>query len=736
MRKQRTITNLIRLRIMPMLRAALLTLVWAVGLNQATAQSRREDVAVQLGWRSTAGSEEALASDIAELFLALYNTDNLAVRSVENPDGIFVEQLMRKEGVFSGAHFPRSLDNLLCDLNPHVCSRDRTPVVEGLSDVATHVGGYSFSEPRWAFMPGSKFTLPDYKFERFTTIKRMAVPSGWSPDDYRPDADVSCTTWEIECAELVRSLNTQLLKAPEKGEATAVLPVSGLETRIQLKPDALTKYSETMERLGSQQENQGTSVTAPDVIDFSATWSQTLSKKSATDVMLNAIEDNILAIGSGSTFSVEDEPLFGEQVDLFKLIVHPFRRGGDVHDIYKHPVKVLVLDEELDPSHCDFPPGETNGTAAPDGASCTEVNAAHPLHDHSAHIYGMLAAPMNGRGIVGLNPSAQVTFGAVNTQIEAEQDLIEASNHLVSAAVRKVRIANLSWGFDRSLGGADYLEQSILGLDESMLIVAAAGNHNRSLGDNNCGIFPACMHEFDNVITVIGLDRNEAEPALWRRNDAQGSNWSPSFHIAAIADNVLSTIRAGKLGHLSGTSQAAPQVTAAASMIYSAAELIYADAIAENGERLAPRYVKDRLIYTADLFLGLGNKVQSGRLNIDRAIEIVDTQLELERDGVVITVKGRVVQIPNDVILCNRLGSPEDVAHNWDSIRRLYYEPVRKRYVIFKHENVNDRFSTLERIDGCNLTSRSHVGKLVKDDNVEFEFLLSEIRDYTSPLLE
>jgi hypothetical protein len=724
-----------------MLRIALLILACVAGIHGAAAQSRPEQPVASLDWRSTAGNKELLARDIEQLYLALYNTGNLAVRQVKNTEGVFVERLMRNEGLFDGPYFPRGLDNLLCDLNQSICSRRRSPVPPSeLTDVTSHVGGYSFSEPVWAFDAGATVMLPDYKFNPFTTIQKVQMPFGWSADDYLPEGNVDCSLWRVDCAELVRSLNPALVKAPEKGDVTAVLPATGFETRIQLKADSRTTHADTLSRLGSQQQNDTVSLAAPDLLGFSSRWSEMLAHTSGTDLMVRAIEDNIVAVGRGMKFSVRDEPMFDQQVDLFKLIAHPFttKNEDDLEDIYKNPVNVLLLDEALGSSHCDLPPsaGDVQSTGGSD--SCIEIAAApHPFNDHAAHVFGIISAPINGRGMVGLNPWAHITLGTVNTEFSAPGDFDGVNFQLLQAVSKNVRVANLSWGFDRDLGG-DVLEAGITGLEKTILIVAAAGNQHKDLEKDNCRIFPACMHELSNVITVIGLNRDETDPAPWEQNANNGSNSSPFFHIAAIADNVLSTVGDNKLGHMSGTSQAAPQVTAAASLIYSAAEDLYPELIAANGARLAPKIVKDRLIYTADLFLSLGNKVvQSGRLNINRAINIVDAQLILQRAGDALPVNGRIVQIPNDILTCEKPGS-QDEAHSWDSIRRLYYEPHRKRYIIFKHEEINNLYSKLLRIDGCNLTSRSHVGKIVPADNteVDVDFKMSEIVDYTSTLLE
>jgi hypothetical protein len=424
-------------------------------------------------------------------------------------------------------------------------------------------------------------------------------------------------------------------------------------------------------------------------------------------------------------FAAQDEPFFAEQVDLFKLIHHPFGDGRELDANFSNPISVMVMDDEPVPQHCDLGTGLADAATDP----CNKIVASpNPMKNHSTHIAGIINAPINGRGIVGINPSAKVIFGPIKTAFLAPGDVDNATTELFNGAVQKnVRVANLSWGFDKSLG--DAFRNGLDILSNRVLIVAAAGNSAENL-TNSCSIQPACLFNLDNVITVVGLDRNQAAPDLWK-TQTQGSNSSPSFHIGAIADSVLSTIGKDELGAMSGTSQAAPQVAATASLIYSAAEQIYG-LDQQGGEQLAPKMVKNRLIYTADIFNKLLGRLFSGRLNVDRAIDIVNTQIVIRREGQLIARAGRMTSVPNSFISC--LQDDGNILHQWGLIRRITYIPERDRYLLFENES-SSPVSALKRIDGCNLNSTQPAALTLKDGSV-FEFNLTELRDYTSPLRE
>jgi hypothetical protein len=535
---------------------------------------------------------------------------------------------------------------------------------------------------------------------------------------------------------MVRHVNPTQLKSVQLGVSSAVLPVAGFETWVPLQADDKTKYREALTKFGAGVEAGKTAFVGQQSLEFQSEWKEMLKRESAADLTIQAIDRNILSVGRGARYATIGEPSFPDQRDLFNLIGHPFGQNEELALLYRSPVEVLVVDDEFDPLHCDLP--QPDGAApvdAPDGECGQIVSPAHPILDHAVHVVGLISAPMNKKGMLGLNPNAKVSHEKVNLQFSSSADIVDLMRMLFMRAVeQKARVINMSWSFEPQLGRKKEFKGGIIAFDRTALIVAAAGNDGEDLMDD-CRILPACLEELDNVITVVGLNRNMSEPALWVDRQ-EGSNSSRDFHIAAIAENVLSTVRDHKLGHLSGTSQAAPQVAATASLIISAVEFINQDEIAETDGRIPPKVVKQRLMYTADLFPVLRAKVQSGRLNVDRAINIVDTQVELRQtDGSSKKLAGTLIRIPNDILQCLK-PSGEVIDHSWAAIRRLAYEPVGQRYIIFKNARDDDRGSDLERIDGCNMITLSHKGRLLLDDRSEVEFEMGEILDYTSPMLQ
>ncbi|MCC2689457.1 MAG: hypothetical protein K0S21_2260, partial [Rhizobiaceae bacterium] len=635
---------------------------------------------------------------------------------------------------------PAALAALLSDRNGSICRRERRAVAESaFPDLAGHVGGYAVTPASWRFGPGAEIRLPDYRFTTFTTLRARQVPPDWSPSDFAGANRLDCSRWGVSCEELVGELNPKLLKQDKVARAT--VPVAGYATEIEIGYARDSQYAKGLDKRR---------LPAPGRPEQQTAWSEAFTAfavgSNLTDLVLDALGSNVIVVGDVNDFSHTEEPLFGEQVDLFRLISHPFGASSELAAPYRHPVSVLVLDAPFEGRHCDLalgPAPEAADETASTGA-CDEIAAQpNPISDHAPHIIGLINAPINHKGIAGLNPFSAVTFQPINKAFSAEDDLLDAQTKLQAGAIGGARVANLSWGFETLQDGQQAFAFAVDALHKKMLVVAAAGNHGRDLSEN-CVWIPACLHELPNVVTVVGLDRDPVDPHLWSV-EGQGSNSNGAFHIAAIADGVLSAVAGNRLGKLSGTSQAAPQVTATASLIYSAAEDIYPELTAGR-QRLAPKIVKDRLIYSTDLFRGLQTKVLGGRLNVDRAIRIVDTQLVLRRASqeggqeAIERASGNLIQFPTgEMVICL---SPDghQVGYHWSTIRRLSYDPDRKRYVIFRHaappndpSNRNDY--PLQRINDCNMITRNNDAVLATDRG-DVMFLLKEVLDYTSPLLE
>ena len=131
-------------------------------------------------------------------------------------------------------------------------------------------------------------------------------------------------------------------------------------------------------------------------------------------------------------------------------------------------------------------------------------------------------------------------------------------------------------------------------------MVVAAGNDGEDLASNPS--YPA-SYTYDNIISVAATTADDTLASFSNFN-AKGVD------LAAPGDGILSTYPTDRYKLLSGTSMAAPFVTAAAAMLRAK------DPKASYGT------IRKRLLSSVDVLPALQGKVATGgRLDLHRALE-------------------------------------------------------------------------------------------------------------------
>lgn len=225
---------------------------------------------------------------------------------------------------------------------------------------------------------------------------------------------------------------------------------------------------------------------------------------------------------------------------------------------------------------------------------------------HGTHVSGIAAAESNLSGGVGVNPQAKIMplragdangvfpFGAIE----------EAFSYAVDHGAR---VVNASFGGSSDSPGME----AIIAANPQTLFVVAAGNH----GNNHDNGDPTHMYPCDitapNIICVAASDYHDGLASF-------SDYGHTSVDIAAPGKAILSTVpdaadpAAGgddDYKYFDGTSMAAPFVSGAASLIWSAYP------------SLTSSQVKTLLLTTAEQKNGLAGKVGFGsRLNLHAAL--------------------------------------------------------------------------------------------------------------------
>jgi subtilisin family serine protease len=179
-------------------------------------------------------------------------------------------------------------------------------------------------------------------------------------------------------------------------------------------------------------------------------------------------------------------------------------------------------------------------------------------HSHGTHVAG-LAAAVAGNGLDTIGHCGRCTImplkfmNAKGTGNDA--DAIRAVEYAIQNGAH---ILNNSWGSE------DYsqaLEDAFkLAAEKGLTVVSAAGNDGMDLG--NVSLFPA-KFKLAGGLTVAALVETDIHIPFW-------SNYSHVFvHLSSGGREIESTIPGNKLGLMTGTSMAAPNVAGCAGLIKS-----------------------------------------------------------------------------------------------------------------------------------------------------------------------
>jgi subtilisin family serine protease len=172
---------------------------------------------------------------------------------------------------------------------------------------------------------------------------------------------------------------------------------------------------------------------------------------------------------------------------------------------------------------------------------------------HGTHVAGVIGASAgNDAGVAGIDWTSQILplrvldaagRGTVTTEVKA----------IAHAAAAGAKVANLS------LAGAGFshAERDALAAAEDTLFVVAAGNDSADV--DVTGAYP-CAYELSNVICVTSSDQSG-------RLAPRANRGARSVDLAAPGVDIVSTIRGGQYGYLSGTSTATPHVSGAAALM-------------------------------------------------------------------------------------------------------------------------------------------------------------------------
>lgn len=196
-----------------------------------------------------------------------------------------------------------------------------------------------------------------------------------------------------------------------------------------------------------------------------------------------------------------------------------------------------------------------------------QVNAGtnDPVQNrHGTHVTGIIVANSALGPVAGVAPKAKVLPAQFigNDGGGSIGDAIIALNYLAN---RGVKIINMSWGLDSCITMPN-LQSTLQQLsNRGILLVSAAGNGDSRGVGVNMDVTPSYPSAY-NLLNQINVAASTTSGLL-----IGFSNYGRrSVHVAAPGVGIYSTIPGNQVETMSGTSMAAPIVSGAAALLWSA----------------------------------------------------------------------------------------------------------------------------------------------------------------------
>ena len=225
---------------------------------------------------------------------------------------------------------------------------------------------------------------------------------------------------------------------------------------------------------------------------------------------------------------------------------------GDTWQTYRgNSIVVAVIDTGIDYQHPEFTGriSEKSYNATQDKIVKDYVlegdeydwSLIDDTQGHGTAVAGVIAAAMNGEGVVGIAP--EVKLLVIKAECNANGEFLRSSDlvfGLYYAIEAGANVVNMSFGGEENL----YADALCLAVDSDVLCVAAAGNNATA-----ALTYPAAD---PNCIGVGALAENSWELAAY-------SNYGENVNLVAPG-STYTTLKGGKYGTMKGTSLASPIV--------------------------------------------------------------------------------------------------------------------------------------------------------------------------------
>jgi subtilisin family serine protease len=646
---------------------------------------------------------------------------------------------LKNLGYLAGSQVSPELDRYLCRANAHVCDvdgktlatnwRNGKPLEKGpeldawMARKGQPCGQVSSKSalPRYVLCMPEALTKP---YSSFAEIKYTAGKDE-SLSKIVTQRTFGCVKFDAECRKLIMEFNPGTKPFSSSFFGTLTLPVRAYRVTFPVhSPDQFARLTTALDKTIGELTRSGQQTAETPRVYYTVPFE---AKKQGGAVRLASL------------------PPDPDSRQTLKEMNYPYLTDADFKSVAFEKVIVGVWDSAVDERHCDYV--DSSGATAflavdaipfraevdpripTKAGSCgTDRQPLTERWDHGTFTTGVIGARMNGRGVIGGHPLAQLWAWEITAE-RLRDDPIPS----FSRRYGKPQVINLSITDDLQHQTPTDLDAIIRRYARAILFVASAGNamdrNGRPVADPDpinagdaCQIFPACLSQVPatagNVISVVALDQNGD-----RLKGAHPTQYGTAFDVAA-SGMATSTLYGDWIGTMDGTSVAAPFVTALAALIKSKA----------LDQTPTPAQLKERILATVDFSSDFDVLVRFGRINYKRALDFDTDVLQPQQQFVnnAFNQRRRIKKSPSETltvqtgVLDDQNWTPQNLAVS--SIRRIQFDSATQTFwVAF--------------VDGTGALKKARSVKFAQNATLKFgdansprEFNVSQVLDYTCAL--